>query len=199
MSIESIMPYNHLILRGPLLLFCSIFPSIGVFSNELALHIRWPKYWSFSFSVSSPKNIQDWFPSGLTDWISLQSKGLSRVFSNTTIQKHKFSSCVLLYGATRTSIWKNHSFDCMENLFLFKEVGLKGPTKAIYSLECISSLILLIFAVHSLKPHSPSSYHVPHLGKRWSKSSCSFLQDGRWFKWWEPLPVQGQPHPSSIP
>ena len=60
------------------------------FSNESILRIRWPKYWSFSFSISLPMNIQDWFPLGLTGWVSLQSKGLSRVFSNTTIQKHQF-------------------------------------------------------------------------------------------------------------
>ena len=55
LSIESVMPSNHLILCHPLLLLPSIFPSIGVFSNESALHIRWPKYWSFSFSIS-PSN-----------------------------------------------------------------------------------------------------------------------------------------------
>ena len=86
MSIESVMSCNHLILCCPLLLPPSILPSIRVFFNELALHIRWPKYWSFS---SSPSNE---FPLGLTFWISLQSKGLSRVFSNTTVQKHQFFS-----------------------------------------------------------------------------------------------------------
>ena len=61
-----------------------------------------------------PMNIQDWFPLGLTGWISLQSKGLSRVFSNTTVQKHQFFSAQFLYGPPLTSIhdyWKNHSFD----------------------------------------------------------------------------------------
>ena len=74
----------------PLLLLPSIFRSIRVFSNELALHIRWPKYWSFSFNISLPVNTQDWSPLGWIGWISLQSKGLSRVFSNTTVQKHQF-------------------------------------------------------------------------------------------------------------
>ena len=65
MSIKSVMPSNHLILCRPLLLLPSIFPSIRVFSNESILHIRWPKYWSFSFSISlSNMNIQDWFPLG---------------------------------------------------------------------------------------------------------------------------------------
>ena len=84
MSIESVMPSNHPILCLPLVLLPSIFPSIRVFSNESTLHMRWPKYWSFSFSIS-PSNA----PLGWTGWISLQSKGLSRVFSNTTVQKHQ--------------------------------------------------------------------------------------------------------------
>ena len=66
--------------------------------------IRWPKYWSFSFSISLPMNIQDWFPLGLTDWISLQSKGLSRVFSNTTVQKQQFFGAQLSLQSTLTSI-----------------------------------------------------------------------------------------------
>ena len=90
MSIESVMPSNHLTLCCPLLFLPSIFPSIRVFSNELALCIRWPKYWSFSFNINSSDEHQDWFPLGWTGWISLQSKGLSRVFSNTTVQKHQF-------------------------------------------------------------------------------------------------------------
>ena len=87
-SIESMMPSNRLILCHPLLLLPSISPSIRVFSKESVLCIRWPKYWRFSFSL--PMNIQDLFPVGLTDLISLQSKGLSRVFSKTRVQKHQF-------------------------------------------------------------------------------------------------------------
>jgi len=88
MSIESVLPSNHLILCRPLLLLPSIFPSIRVFSNESVLHIRWPKYWSFSFNIS-PSNEHPRLLS-FTGWISLQSKGLSRVFSNMTVQKQKF-------------------------------------------------------------------------------------------------------------
>ena len=62
MSIESMMPSNHLILCRPILLLPSIFPIIRVFSNESALRIRWPKYWSFSLASALPMNIQDWFP-----------------------------------------------------------------------------------------------------------------------------------------
>ena len=92
MSIELVMPSNHLILYRPLLLLPSIIPSIRVFSNESALHIRWPKHCSFSFKSVLPINTQDRFSLGWTGWISLQSKGLSRVFSNTTVQKHQFFS-----------------------------------------------------------------------------------------------------------
>ena len=90
MSIKLMMPSNHLILCCPLLLLPSTFPSIRVFSNKSFLHIRWPKYWSFSFSIVLPMNVQDRLPLGLTGLISLLSKGLSRVFSNATVQKHQF-------------------------------------------------------------------------------------------------------------
>ena len=108
-SIDSVMPSNHLILCHPLLLLPSIFPSIRVFSNELALLIQWPKYRSFSTSPSKEY-------SGLISFriYRLQSKGLSRVFSNTAFQKHQFFSTSFLYSPTLTSIHdyrKNHSFD----------------------------------------------------------------------------------------
>ena len=88
-SIESVMPSNHLILCHPLLVLPSIFPNIRVFSNESALCIRWPKYWSFSFNIRPSNEYSDWFPLWLTGLISLQSKGLSGVFSNSTVQKHQ--------------------------------------------------------------------------------------------------------------
>ena len=90
MSIKPMMPSNHLILCHPLLLLPSIFLSVRIFSNRAVLHIKRPKHGSFSSTSVLPMNIQDWFPLGLTGWISLQSKGLSRVFSNTTVQKHQF-------------------------------------------------------------------------------------------------------------
>ena len=83
------MPSNHLILCRPLLL-PPVFPNIRIFSNELVLCIRWPKYWSSASASVLPMNIQNLFPLGLTGLISSQSKGLSRVFSNTTVQKHQF-------------------------------------------------------------------------------------------------------------
>ena len=89
MSIESRMPSSHLILCHPLLLLPPIPLSIRVFSNESTLCIRWPKYWSFSFSIIPSKEHPGLTPLEWTRWISLQSKGLSRVFSNTTVQKHQ--------------------------------------------------------------------------------------------------------------
>ena len=96
MSIELVMPSSHLILCCPLLLLPPIIPSIRVFFNESFLRMRRPKYWSFSFSTIHSKEIpglisfrMDSLQNGLS-WISLQSKGLSRVFSNTTVQKHQF-------------------------------------------------------------------------------------------------------------
>ena len=84
-SLESVMPSNHLILCCPLLP-PFVFPSIRVFSNVSALRVRWPKYWSFSFSISPSMNIQGWLPLGLTGWISSQSKGPSRVFSHHSLK-----------------------------------------------------------------------------------------------------------------
>ena len=83
-------PVSHLILCRPLLLLPPIPPSIRVFSNESTLCMRWPKYWSLALASFLPKKFQGWSPSEWTGWISLQSKGLSTFFSNTTVQKHQF-------------------------------------------------------------------------------------------------------------
>ena len=111
MSIKSVMPSSHLILCQLLHLLTSIFPSIRLFSNELGLHIRWPKHWSFTLASVLPMNIQSWFPLRLIDFISLQSKGLSKVFSSTTIQKHQFfSTQPSLWSSSHIHTWL-HSFD----------------------------------------------------------------------------------------
>ena len=97
------MPSNHLILCHSLPR-PSIFPSIRVFSNESVL-IKWPKYWNFNFSISVlPMNNQNWSPLGWTDWIALFSKGLSKVFSNSTFKSIKSLALSLLYSPTLTSI-----------------------------------------------------------------------------------------------
>ena len=90
MSIESLMPSNHLIPRRPLLLLPSVFPSIRVFSSESALHIRWPNTGASASALVLPMNIQGWFLLGSTGLFSLLSKGLSGVFPSTTIWKHQF-------------------------------------------------------------------------------------------------------------
>ena len=103
MSIESVMPSNHLILCHPLLLLPSIFPSIRVLSSESILH---KKYWSFIFSIS-PSSEYSGLISFRIDWFDLlerESRGLSRVFTNTTVEKHQFFGVQLFYGPTLTSI-----------------------------------------------------------------------------------------------
>ena len=115
------MPSNGLILCRPILLMPSVFSSIRVFSNESALHQ------SIGVSASAsllPVNIQDWFPLGLTDLISLLSEGLSRASSNTT-KSINSSVRSFLYGPTLTSIhdrWKNHSFDYMVKPYFVSKV-----------------------------------------------------------------------------
>ena len=106
MSTESVMPSNHLILCFPLLLLPSIFPSIKVFSNELAIHNRWPKYWSFSIL---PINIQGCFPLGLTGLISLLSKGFSRVFSS--------------YYSLKTPVLQHSTFFMVQLSHLYMTIG----------------------------------------------------------------------------
>ena len=104
-SIESVMPSNHLILCCPLLLLPSVFPSIRVFSNESVLHIRWPKYWSFSFNISP-----------FSEYSGLISLRMDSQESSPTLQFKSINSLVLnfVYSPTLTSIhdyWKNHHFD----------------------------------------------------------------------------------------
>ena len=95
MSIELVMPSNRLILCWSLLFPSSIFPSIRVVSNEAALHSRWPKYWSFSFGISSSTKYSELIAFE-TDSLDLPAvQGLSKVFFNTTVQKHQFSSAQL--------------------------------------------------------------------------------------------------------
>ena len=118
MSIESVMPSNHLILCHPLLFLPSVFPSIRVFSNESVLCIRWPKYWSFSFSIN-PSNEYSGLISFRMDWFDLlEVQGTLK----SLLQHHSSKASILrvlnlLYGPTLTSLhdyWKNHSFDYVD-------------------------------------------------------------------------------------
>ena len=95
MSIESVMPSNHLILCHPLLLLPSIFPSIRVFSNESVLRIRWPKYWSFSFSIS-PSNEYSGLISSRTDWFDLLS---DQGTLKSLLQHHSSKTSILRHSA----------------------------------------------------------------------------------------------------
>ena len=107
-SIELVMPSNHFILCCPLIFPPSIFPRIRVFTNESVLRIRWPKYWSFSSASVLAMNIQDWFPLGWNGLI-LQFKGLWRVLSNITVQKHQVKGNKLL---KLISPVPSHFFQC---------------------------------------------------------------------------------------
>ena len=117
MSIELVMPSNHLILCRPLLLLPSIFPSIRDFSNESALHIWWPKYWSFSFSIS-PSNEYSGLISFRMDWLDLLA--VQRTLKSL-LQHHSSKASVLWCSAffmvqltSMHDYWKNHSFDQMD-------------------------------------------------------------------------------------
>ena len=113
MSIEWVMPSNHVILCRPLLLR-SIFPSIRVFSNESLIHIRWPKYWSLSFSIS-PSNEYSGLISFRMDWLDLLAvQGTLKSLLQHHSSKASILWCCFLYSPTLTSIhdyWKKHSFD----------------------------------------------------------------------------------------
>ena len=117
MSIESVKPFNHLILCCPLLLLPSIFPSTRVFSKESVLCIRWPKYWSFSFNIS-PSNEYSGLISFRTDWFDL----LAVQGTLKSLLQHHHLKALILRRSTflivqLTSIndcWKNHSFDCAD-------------------------------------------------------------------------------------
>ena len=112
-SIESVMPSNHLILCHPLLLHSSIFPRIRVFSNELALRIRWPKYWSFSFNISPSKYSA--LISFTMDWLDfLAVQGTLRSLLRHYSSKASILRSSALYSLTLTYIhnyWKSYSFD----------------------------------------------------------------------------------------
>ena len=117
MSIESVMPSNHLILYHPLLLLPSIFPSVKFFSNESALLIRWPKFWSFSFSIS-PSSDYSRLISFRIDWFGLLAvQGTLKSLLQHQFKSINSSALSLLYGPTLTPIhnyWKNHSLDWMD-------------------------------------------------------------------------------------
>ena len=114
---RKVMTNIHNVLKSRVITLRLIFPSIRIFSSESALHIRWPKYWSFRVSISPSNEYSGLIPLGLTGLISLLSKGLSRVFSNTMVWKHQFFGAQPVLCQTFTSVhdyWKNHHFDSLD-------------------------------------------------------------------------------------
>ena len=139
MASESVMPSNHLTLCH-LLLLPSSFPSVRVFSNESVLCIRWPKYWSFSCSIS-PSNEYSGLISFRMDWLDLLARRLLRVFSNNTVQKHQFSGAQL-------SLYTN------SHLYM-----TTGKTIALTRQTCIGKVMSLLFNMLSrlVRPFLPRS------------------------------------------
>ena len=114
MSIESLLPSNHLILCRPLPLHPQSFPASGSFPMSQFFSSAGQSIGVSASASVLPMNIQNWLPLGWTGWISLQSKGLSKAFSKTTVQKHNSLALSFLYSPTLSSIhdhWKNHTFD----------------------------------------------------------------------------------------
>ena len=153
-------------------------PSIMVFSNESVLHIRWPKYWSSASASVLPMNTQDWSPLGWTGWISLLSKGLSRVFSNTTVQKYQFFNAQLsLQPNSHIHTW----------LLEKSKLWLDGPLLA-------ASGILLKFEFYHMAPlTSLSLSDTPALSES-NSDSDKVLQGSSW-----PSPMASLLHPLPIP
>ena len=176
---DAIQPF---VVCHPLLFLSSIFPSITVFSNELCVHIWWPKYWSFNLVLLM--NIQDWFPLRLTDMISLQPKGLSWVFFNTTAEKKS----ILMHSAffmvqlshpymttAKTIALTIQSFvgEVMSLLFnmLFRLVIIFLPRSKCLLIPCLWSLPAMILELEKLKSFTVSVV---------SPSIC--------LKWWDWMP-----------
>ena len=126
MSIESVMPSNHLILCHPLLLLASIFPSIRVFSNESALHIRWPKYWSFSISLS---NKSSWLISLKIDWFDL-------------LAVQETLKSLLQHQSSKASVLLHSAFFIVQLSHLYMTTG---KTKALTIQTFVSKVISLLF------------------------------------------------------
>ena len=133
MPIESVLPSNHLILCHPLLLLPSIFPSIRVFPMSQFFASAGQSIGTSESPSILPVNIQDWFPSEWTGWISLESKGLSRVFSNTTVQKHQFFS-------VQPSLWSNSH---IHTWLLGKSVLTRCESLTMYCLYFLMCCVVL--------------------------------------------------------
>ena len=139
MSVESVMPSNHLILCRPLLLLPSIFPSIRVFSNESALHIRWPKFWSFSFSIS-PFNEYPGLISFRMDWLDLLAvQGTLK----SLLQHHSLKASILRRSAFFT-IQLSHPYMTTGKTIALTRQTLVGKVTSLL-LNMLSRLVILFF------------------------------------------------------
>ena len=150
------MPTNDLILCCPFLLLPSIFPSIRIFSNESALPIRWPNYWSFSFSIS-PSNDYSWLISFRIDGFDLLPvQGLSRVFSSITVQKHQF------FGTNGRQNIKG--IDCNENSWReMKRSGLQDPIVTLFLVSYgVSILFFVVIASIYIPTNSVGGFLCLH-------------------------------------
>ena len=161
MSTESVMLSNDLILCRPLLLLPSIYPSIRVFSNELALRIRWPKYWSFSFSINPSNEHSRLFSFRIDCFDLLQSKGLWRVFSRTTVRKHQFFSA-------QPSLWSNSHIRTW--LWEKPQLWLYGPLSAKW---CLRFFILHHLALQDIITQDiiTGHYYISVFHSSWTRES----------------------------
>ena len=154
---ESVMPSNHLIFCPPLLILSSIFPSIRVFSNESALHIRWPKNWRFSFSIILSNDYQGQI-SFRIDWVDLLAVQGTFLESFPTAQFKSISSSVLslLYCPTLTSIhdyWKNHSFDSMDLCCKVNHLLDCAVMNHLYKLYSSSVYLIILYTFNEFKAY----------------------------------------------
>ena len=142
MSIESVMPSNHLILCGPLLLLPSIFPSIRVFSNESVLHIRWPKYWSFSFSIN-PFNEYSGLISFRIDWLDL----LAVQGTLKSLLQHHSSTASILWCSAFFIVQLSHQYMTTGKTIALTRWTFVG--KVMYLLFNVPSRLVITFLPRS--------------------------------------------------
>ena len=152
---------SHLI---HLLLLSSIFPSIRDYSNELSVHIKWTKYWSFS--ISTPVNIQGWSPLRLTDLISLLSKELSGVFSSTTVWRHRFFGILPSLRPALTTVcdhWEDHSLNYMDIHITTYKIDNKG---LLYSTGNSAQYSVMAYMVNKYGAEEVARIHRRTIQKR---------------------------------
>ena len=169
MPIESVMPSSHLIPCRPLLLLPPIPPSIRVFSNESTLHMRWPKYWSFSFSIS-PSNEHSGLISFRMDWLDLLAvQGTLKSLLNTQFKSINFLALRFLHSPTLTSIcdhWSFHAyFAHMSCVYCSSELFIVVHLLSYDPMDCRASLSFTIswslFKLRSIESVMPSNHLIP--------------------------------------